>query len=113
MTAHAAPSARAAQNSKTADIPRARPVYDEFEYDSEAETLFGSESDGDGDAHPASANYQPAAGHGAARRHSANEPGAPPQRNIDTVVCVQKAEETEDAVHRSGSLIAGASRKAV
>jgi hypothetical protein len=96
MTAHAAPSARAAQNSKTADIPRARPVYDEFEYDSEA-----------------SANYQPAAGHGAARRHSANEPGAPPQRNIDTAVCVQKAEETEDAVHRSGSLIAGASRKAV
>jgi hypothetical protein len=110
MTAHAVSTARAPQTSKTTSVPHVRPVYDEVEYDSEAETLVGSEPDDDGDAHPASANNQPAAGHEGAGRLPTNEPCAP-QSNIDAVVRAQKAKEMEDAVQWSLSLIAGARPK--
>ncbi|CAN9390930.1 unnamed protein product [Alternaria alternata] len=111
MTAHAALTARAPQPSKTTTLSDIRPVYDEVEYDSEAETLVGNESDDNDNAHLASANDQPAASHGTAGRPSANEPGEPVQNNIDESIRVQEAKETEDAVGRSLSLIAGARRK--
>ncbi|CAN9386582.1 unnamed protein product [Alternaria alternata] len=83
----------------------------DLHYDSEAETLVGNESDDNDNAHLASANDQPAASHGTAGRPSANEPGEPVQNNIDESIRVQEAKETEDAVGRSLSLIAGARRK--
>ncbi|RYN55113.1 hypothetical protein AA0114_g3710 [Alternaria tenuissima] len=111
MTAHAASTARAPQPSKTTTLSDIRPVHNEVEYDSEAETLVGNESDDDDNAHLASANDQPAASHGTAGWPSTNEPGEPIQNNIDESIRVQKAKETEDAVGRSLSLIAGARRK--
>jgi hypothetical protein len=87
-------------------------VYKEDEYDSDAETLVGSESDDDNDdAPPAPVNNQPTTGPRAAERSLADEPCASTQNNIDAVVRAQKAKEMEDAVQRSLSIVAGARRK--
>jgi hypothetical protein len=111
MIADAASSACASQSPKATILSSVRPVYNEDEYDSEAETLVGSESDDDDDDHSASANNQPATGHGATVWSSANEPCAPTQNNIGTVVRAPKAKEMEAAAQRSLPLIPGAGRK--
>ncbi|KAG9195097.1 hypothetical protein G6011_00217 [Alternaria panax] len=110
MTAHAASTACAPQPSKATGIPGVRTAHKQVEYDSEAETLVGSESDDDDDAHPASANNQPAAGHGAAGWPSAHEPCAPTQNNIDAAIRAKKQKEMEDAIKRSLLVIIGARR---
>ncbi|KAI4946413.1 hypothetical protein J4E91_007099 [Alternaria rosae] len=93
MTAHATSTAREAQASKATGVPRARPAYEEVEYDSETETLVGTR-------------------HEAARRLPANEPCPPSQSDINAAVRTQKTKEMGDAVQRSESLIGGAGRKA-
>jgi hypothetical protein len=99
-------------HTKAANIPMSRPTREELEYDSEAETLVGDESDDDTVYHPRpSAQGQPAAGNKAARWLGADEPCAPTLRNIDAAIRAREVRDAEVAAQRSDSLILGAKGK--
>jgi hypothetical protein len=98
--------------AKAANLPMSRPTNEELEYDSEAETLVGDESDDDTLYHPrASAQSEPAAGHEASGWLGADEPCAPTQRNIDAAKMATQLRDSEVAAQRSESLLPGAKGK--